>query len=75
MRSVDNHAGVARERCDARHFARPRPRPVNAENSMGFHAPQETMRLLGEAIDFARQGEVEAAKIQPVEKQPVKSGG
>lgn len=43
---------------------------VNAENSMGFHAPQETMRLLGEAIDFARQGEVEAAKIQPA-----KSGG
>jgi nitrite reductase (cytochrome c-552) len=29
---------------------------VSAENSMGFHAPQETARILGEAIDFARQG-------------------
>jgi nitrite reductase (cytochrome c-552) len=35
---------------------------VNAENSMGFHAPQETARLLGEAIDYARQGEVQAVK-------------
>ncbi len=31
---------------------------VNAENSMGFHAPQEAARILGEAIDYARQGEV-----------------
>jgi nitrite reductase (cytochrome c-552) len=30
---------------------------VAAENSMGFHAPAETARILGEAIDFARQGE------------------
>jgi nitrite reductase (cytochrome c-552) len=29
---------------------------VNAENSMGFHAPQEAARLLGEAIDFAHRG-------------------
>jgi nitrite reductase (cytochrome c-552) len=29
---------------------------VNAENSMGFHAPQETARTLAEAIDYARQG-------------------
>jgi nitrite reductase (cytochrome c-552) len=35
---------------------------VNAENSRGFHAPQETARLLGEAIDFARQGEVSAVR-------------
>ena len=28
----------------------------NAENSMGFHAPQEGARILGEAIDFARLG-------------------
>src|SRR5512143_313423 len=33
---------------------------VNAENSMGFHAPQEAARILGEAIDYARQGEIEA---------------
>ena len=30
---------------------------VSAENSMGFHAPQETARILAEAIDYARQGE------------------
>jgi nitrite reductase (cytochrome c-552) len=31
---------------------------INAENSMGFHAPQEAARVLGEAIDFARQGQI-----------------
>ncbi|HMP16185.1 MAG TPA: ammonia-forming cytochrome c nitrite reductase subunit c552, partial [Gemmatales bacterium] len=31
---------------------------VAAENSMGFHAPGECARLLGEAIDYARQGQV-----------------
>ena len=30
---------------------------VAAENSMGFHAPAEAARILGESIDFARQGE------------------
>jgi nitrite reductase (cytochrome c-552) len=33
---------------------------VAAENSMGFHAPQELARILGEAIDYARQGQREA---------------
>lgn len=36
---------------------------VNAENSMGFHAPQEAARILGEAIDYARQGQIAAAKL------------
>ena len=31
---------------------------VAAENSMGFHADQEAARILGEAIDYARQGEI-----------------
>ncbi len=31
---------------------------INAENSMGFHAPQESARVLGEAIDYARQGQL-----------------
>lgn len=31
---------------------------IAAENSMGFHAPQEAARVLGEAIDYARQGEL-----------------
>jgi len=35
---------------------------VAAENSMGFHASQESARILGEAIDFARQGQVESLK-------------
>ncbi len=33
---------------------------IAAENSMGFHAPQEAARILGEAVDYARQGEVAA---------------
>ncbi len=41
---------------------------VNAENSMGFHAPQEAARILGEAIDYARQGELEVAKLKPAPK-------
>lgn len=31
---------------------------VESENSNGFHAPQEAARVLGEAIDFARQGQI-----------------
>jgi nitrite reductase (cytochrome c-552) len=31
---------------------------INAENSMGFHAAQESSRILGEAIDYARQGQI-----------------
>jgi len=38
---------------------------IAAENSMGFHAPQESARVLGEAADFARQGEVAAMKAIP----------
>jgi nitrite reductase (cytochrome c-552) len=30
---------------------------VEAENSTGFHAPQEAARILGESIDFSRQGQ------------------
>lgn len=39
---------------------------VAAENSMGFHAPQEAARILAEAIDYARQGELAVARdVQP----------
>ena len=31
---------------------------VESENSNGFHAPQEAERILGEAIDLFRQGQV-----------------
>jgi nitrite reductase (cytochrome c-552) len=35
---------------------------VNAENSMGFHADQESARILAEAIDYARQSERAASR-------------
>jgi len=35
---------------------------IAAENSMGFHAPQEAAMVLGEALDYARQGELAAAR-------------
>jgi nitrite reductase (cytochrome c-552) len=35
---------------------------VSSENSRGFHAPQESVRILAEAIDLARQGELEAVR-------------
>jgi len=36
---------------------------VAAENSMGFHAPQEAARILGEACDYFRQGQLEALQL------------
>ncbi len=41
---------------------------VAAENSMGFHAAQETARILAEAIDYARQGQLEVLKLQVVKR-------
>ena len=41
---------------------------INAENSMGFHAPQEAARILGEAIDYAQQGRLAVTKIAPVQQ-------
>jgi len=37
---------------------------ISAENSMGFHAPQEAARILAEAIDYARQGELIAQGLE-----------
>ncbi len=36
---------------------------VAAENSMGFHAPQETARILAESIDLSRQAQLRAAEV------------
>ena len=36
---------------------------IYAENSMGFHAPQETARILAGAIDYARQGQLIAETL------------
>jgi nitrite reductase (cytochrome c-552) len=50
---------------------------VAAENSMGFHAPQEMARILGESIDLSRQAEVRAVSLAggklppPVTPQPI----
>ena len=38
---------------------------VAAENSMGIHAPQELARILGETIDYARQGQLAAERALP----------
>jgi nitrite reductase (cytochrome c-552) len=35
---------------------------IAAENSMGFHAPQEAARILGDAANLARQGQISAMK-------------
>jgi len=39
---------------------------VAAENSMGFHAPQEMARILGESIDLSRQAQILAGTFGPV---------
>jgi nitrite reductase (cytochrome c-552) len=36
---------------------------VAAENSMGFHAPQEMARILGESIDMSRQAQFKAGEV------------
>ena len=43
---------------------------VEAENSTGFHAPQEGARILGESIDYSRQGQI--AVRDPAFKPTVK---
>lgn len=42
---------------------------VAAENSMGFHAPQEAARILAEAIDLARQGQVSLPRVEKAADQ------
>jgi len=37
---------------------------IAAENLMGFQAPQEAARILGEVVDDARQGAVSARSWQ-----------
>ena len=36
---------------------------VAAENSMGFHAPQELARILGESIDLSRKAQLKASEL------------
>jgi nitrite reductase (cytochrome c-552) len=39
---------------------------VEADNSSGFHAPQEEMRVLAESVDFARKGQKALRQIRPI---------
>lgn len=43
---------------------------INAENTMGFHAPQEAARVLGEAIDYSRQGQLALRDLLEKTKPP-----
>jgi nitrite reductase (cytochrome c-552) len=40
---------------------------VSSENSKGFHADQEAMRILGESIDFSRQAQASALRLRAPE--------
>jgi formate-dependent nitrite reductase cytochrome c552 subunit len=41
---------------------------------MGFHAPQEAARVLGEAADYARQGQVKALESLRTSKSEIATG-
>jgi len=43
---------------------------ISAENSRGFHAPQESARILAEAIDYARQGQLSAKAAPSASRTP-----
>jgi nitrite reductase (cytochrome c-552) len=49
---------------------------ISSENSDGFHADQEAMRILGESIDFSRQAQAAALRLRapapPAIEQEVK---
>ncbi len=46
---------------------------VEAENSTGFHAPQEAARILGESINYARKGQV-ALRSEAARERVARSG-
>jgi hypothetical protein len=43
---------------------------VMSENSMGFHAPQEATRILGDAINFCRLGQLSLHDGPPPSHNP-----
>jgi nitrite reductase (cytochrome c-552) len=43
---------------------------VEAENSSGFHAPQEAARILGESVDFSRKGQIALRDSKSVARAP-----
>ena len=48
---------------------------ISSENSLGFHADQEAVRILGESIDYSRQAQAQAIRLRateaPATDQPV----
>ena len=44
---------------------------ISSENSMGFHADQEAMRILGESIDYSRQAQSRAIALRAPEAPKV----
>jgi nitrite reductase (cytochrome c-552) len=44
---------------------------VSSENSMGFHADQEAVRIVGESIDYSRQAQAMALRLRAPEAPPV----
>ncbi len=49
---------------------------IEAENSMGFHAPQEAVRILGESINFSRLGQVSLrGAVAPAHATPTTTAG
>ncbi len=48
---------------------------ISSENSMGFHADQEAVRVLGESIDYSRQAQAKATAMRapeaPESQRPV----
>ena len=36
---------------------------ISSENSTGFHSPQEAARVLGDALNFARMGQISAERL------------
>ena len=38
---------------------------IAAENSMGFHNPEETLRILADATNLARQAQLKAFQAAP----------
>ena len=43
---------------------------ISSENSKGFHADQEAARILGESIDFSRQAQAAALKLEASRRAP-----
>jgi nitrite reductase (cytochrome c-552) len=48
---------------------------ISSENSDGFHADQEAMRVLGESIDFSRQAQAAALRLRAPAVSGVKLEG